>query len=137
MKSSMPSLFIRSSLLQSFAVAGILAGTGIGFVPEVRAERFPGKSIGSEVLQRDIYNAIEPFDGASRPGCTTRGMKVVDTELVSPPPKDAKVANGVFTSGSWVERWSTQNCNGPILKYLVTFTADGKGGTDYSIKADR
>lgn len=91
----------------------------------------PGKSLADVKLQGDTLLSAYTVAASKNKGCEV--MNIVNTHVLIPP-KDLKMENGKYISGSWVEGWDI-NCCGRMTYVPIQFILD-KTGTSYSIKPD-
>ena len=71
------------------------------------------------ILKTDVWVSI--IKAESQHGCANVTSTAID------------VAQKPDSSGAWVEDWSTNVC-GTATVFVVTFTPDPKGGTNYAVK---
>jgi hypothetical protein len=81
----------------------------------------PGETTADPALQSDVSRMVLFIDAAR--GKTCQDRKIIDT-------KNVELAPGHHT-----ERWIVDRCGSPI-NYLVTYTQNPKGGTDYAVKQE-
>jgi hypothetical protein len=95
-------------------------------VREGRAQAIPllpGRTNASPLLQRD---AEKPAEAAAQVKAKCRDkMHVVDTAL------DGEAKPGA----AWKETWTFMGCKGAQSQVAMTFTPDGKGGTNFVARA--
>jgi hypothetical protein len=75
--------------------------------------------LGDPILKTDVWNSI--VNAESQRNCTDVTSTAID--VVQQPGPD----------GVWVEDWSTNVC-GTDTTFVITFTPDPNGGTNYHIK---
>ena len=75
--------------------------------------------LGDSILKTDVWNSI--LNAESQRNCSDVTSTVID------------VAQQPNSSGVWVEDWSANVCGNDTV-FVVTFTPDPKGGTNYDIK---
>jgi Flp pilus assembly protein TadD len=90
----------------------------------------PGQSAARFNLQSDVVRMIWMAELASQHVRKPRG--IIDTRIVAGFHDAGDPARGVAPSGTWVERWQLDR-SGEIVPYVITFTADGRGGTYFQV----
>ncbi len=83
----------------------------------------PGRTNASPLLQRDAALPAE-VAAKAKANCKDR-MYVVDTAI------DGEMKRGA----AWRETWTFMGCKGTKSQVAMTFTPDGKGGTNFAAKA--
>jgi hypothetical protein len=89
--------------------------------PNLGSGEFPGETLGSPVLMKDTWAAIQRYDQGLGPACQAR--KVLDTKVVQP-----------AAGGEWTELWTIDRC-GDSVPYTVKYTSDPKGGTKLTVRS--
>ena len=86
------------------------------------AEKFPGTSLASALLQSDVARNIDLLESAFGAGC--KSARVVNTEVIETPAR--------INVDPWVERWTVDRC-GVNVHYRVELTPSKRGGTDFAV----
>ena len=91
---------------------------------------FPGQSVTSDVLKRDILNNILILVMAS--GC--KSVDIVNTKIVGFEGEFNVDERNRLLSGEVNEVWTANQC-GNIKDYYINLKPDGQGGTHFSVGA--
>ncbi|KFN48214.1 hypothetical protein N790_06825 [Arenimonas malthae CC-JY-1] len=92
-----------------------------------------GESTGTPRLKVDILNSLLPMASAAS-NCQT--IDSVTASVLVPPRNVETNAEGVIIKGDdVVERWVTEGC-GRKIRFKVTLSFDGVGGTYFRIAAE-
>jgi hypothetical protein len=92
-----------------------------------------GESIGTPQLKTDLLKALLPMASAAS-NCQT--IDSVTASVLVPPRNVETNAEGVIIRGDdVVERWVTEGC-GKKIRFRVTLSFDGVGGTYFRIAAE-
>jgi hypothetical protein len=86
------------------------------------AEKLPGVSLASAVLQSDVARNIDLLESVFGAGC--KSARVVNTEVMEPPKR--------INVDPWVERWTVDRC-GASVHYRVELKPSKHGGTDFGV----
>lgn len=102
-----------------------------GGKPETRPH-VPGNTNASALLLADTLKGATTAAvlKLSKGAKACKQADLIDTRLTHPP-REAKDADK--PAGHWEEAWTFRGC-GHDVELPITFTPDGKGGTDYAIK---
>lgn len=106
---------------------------------EVRVRQVnEGESLASMSLMRDTsasaaVTALSAIQAVER-SCTSQGMQMLGTRIISRSADLSPDFYGVRYKGSWVEGWTFKVC-GRRAEVPVYFTADGEGGAFTNIKS--
>ena len=87
----------------------------------------PGATRADPVLETDVAKIVIPLAQARSPPCAGTHVFIFDT-VVDPAAPGA-------APGSWVERWTIASCNKHVT-IPISFTPDGKGGTNFAVRGD-
>ena len=117
---------MKAGKILAFWIVGILL-TGCA------TQTMPGQTLGHPILQRDTWSLMQAIDSAEDTKCKDR--KVVNTE-VTEKPRDVRFERERMLQGWWEERWTVDRC-GKLVPYRVRYTADGKGGTYFTVGLER
>jgi len=99
-------------LLATLLASGASAGPAV-----------PGESTADAALATDVTRFIVTYDKASVPGCDQR--KIVDTKVLELWPN----------RHPRLERWTLDRC-GTAIDYLVLFSPNGEGGTNFAVRPE-
>jgi len=86
------------------------------------AEKFPGISLASALLQSDVAQNIDLLESVFGAGC--KSARVVNTDVMEPPAR--------INVDPWVERWTVDRC-GASVHYRVELNPSKRGGTDFVV----
>jgi hypothetical protein len=79
----------------------------------------PGETLASTRLQHDVLQPVLAIDMAADSTCRQR--KIANTEVLA------------RSSTERTERWTVDRC-GKLVPYLVTFSPDPAGGTNFRVR---
>jgi hypothetical protein len=123
-----PGLAVAPTVPPSTSGSGAGGGTS-GGAPSLPTVPVPGQTLADYQLQGITLDFIVIYEEAASPNCQTRRM--VNTEVTAIT-QEFQFENNVLVAGAWIERWTIDSC-GVVTAYKVTYTADGSGGTYFSI----
>jgi hypothetical protein len=104
----------EARVLASIAAAGVL----------LSAVTAPGAAAESSKLRDDVTAMVMIMDGPRDKDCAER--KISDTQVLEVRPDGTGI----------VERWTLNRC-GKSINYLVRFTRNAKGGTDFDVQLEK
>jgi len=99
----------------------------------VPALKLPGATLADDALQRDTQNYLLTVGAALATDMSCPHARVINTEVIKKP-RNVQVRDGRMLRGEWTEKWTVNFC-GKSVAFEIQYSADGRGGVNFSARA--
>jgi len=99
----------------------------------IPALKLPGTTLADAALQSDTQNYLLTIGAALATDMSCPHARVFNTEVVKKP-RNVQVRDGRMVRGEWTERWTVNFC-GKSVAFQIEYRADGRGGVNFSARA--